>query len=235
MKTIGLIGGLSWESTADYYKYLNTFVKEKLGGLHSAKCLLHSFDFEEIVTLQKNAEWDKATNCMTDAAQKLENGGADVILICTNTMHKMAEEVEASVQIPLIHIADATAKKIKQQGLKTVGLLGTKFTMEQNFYKERLNAHGIEVVIPNEDDRQTIHNVIFDELCKGMIKESSKAAYLQIMSKLQEKGAEGIILGCTEIPLLIKQADSDIPLFDTTCIHAEAAVEFALQEEKVQV
>ncbi|WP_028400144.1 aspartate/glutamate racemase family protein [Ectobacillus panaciterrae] len=232
MKTIGLIGGLSWESTTDYYRYINTFVKEELGGLHSAKCLLYSFDFEEIVELQHNGEWEKATQCMIDAAKTLENGGADVIVICTNTMHKMAREVEEAVGIPLIHIADATAVKIKEQNLKSVGLLGTNFTMEQDFYKERLAQHGIDVIIPDEEDRQTVHSVIFNELCKGEFKQESREAYLQVMNRLQEKGAEGVILGCTEIPLLVKQTDTEIPLFDTALLHAVAAAEFALERRK---
>jgi aspartate racemase len=228
MKKIGLIGGLSWESTTEYYRYINIFVKEQLGGLHSATCLLYSFDFAEMVELQNKGEWEKATHCMIDAAKTLESGGADVIVICTNTMHKMAEEIEAAVTIPLIHIADATALEIKQQHLKSVGLLGTNFTMEQNFYKKRVNQHGIKVITPDESDRQLIHDIIYQELCQGICKESSKETYLHIINRLQDRGAEGIILGCTEIPLLVKQVDTAVPLFNTTLIHSEIAVDFAL-------
>lgn len=235
MKTIGLIGGLSWESTADYYRYINTYVKKDLGGLHSSKCLLYSFDFEEIVNLQQSGKWNEATSCMVDAAKTLENGGADVIIICTNTMHKMADEVQESVTIPLIHIADATAAKVKEQGLKTVGLLGTNYTMTQDFYKERLAKHGIDVIIPSEEDRKFIHDVIFNELCKGEYKSESREGYLQVINRLYQQGAEGVVLGCTEIPLLIKQTDTTIPLFDTTLIHAEAAAKFALENSKEEM
>lgn len=235
MKTIGLIGGLSWESTADYYRYINTYVKKDLGGLHSSKCLLYSFDFEEIVNLQQSGKWNEATSCMVDAAKTLENGGADVIIICTNTMHKMADEVQESVTIPLIHIADATAAKVKEQGLKTVGLLGTNYTMTQDFYKERLAKHGIDVIIPSEEDRMFIHDVIFNELCKGEYKPESREGYIQIINRLHGQGAEGVVLGCTEIPLLIKQTDTTISLFDTTLIHAEAAANFALENSKEEM
>lgn len=235
MKTIGLIGGLSWESTADYYRYINTYVKEELGGLHSSKCLLYSFDFEEIVNLQQSGNWKKATSCMVDAAKTLENGGADVLIICTNTMHKMAGKVQESVTIPIIHIADAAAEKVKEQGLKTVGLLGTNYTMTQDFYKERLAKHGIDVIIPSEEDRKFIHDVIFNELCKGEYKSESREGYLQVINRLYQQGAEGVVLGCTEIPLLIKQTDTTIPLFDTTLIHAEAAVKFALENSKEEM
>lgn len=235
MKTIGLIGGLSWESTADYYRYINTYVKKELGGLHSSKCLLYSFDFEEIVNLQQSGKWNEATNCMVDAAKTLENGGADVIIICTNTMHKMADEVQEAITIPLIHIADATATKVKEQGLKTVGLLGTNYTMTQDFYKERLAKHGIDVIIPSKEDRMFIHDVIFNELCKGEYKPESREGYIQIINRLHGQGAEGVVLGCTEIPLLIMQMDTTIPLFDTTLIHAEAAAKFALANSKEEV
>lgn len=231
MKTIGLIGGLSWESTADYYKYINTFVKEKFGALHSARCLLYSFDFEEIVRLQRTGQWEQATEQMIQAAKTLENGGADVVLICTNTMHKMAPDVQRALSIPLIHIADATGRQITQQKLKKVGLLGTKFTMEHDFYKEVLQQqHGVEAIVPSEEEREVVHQIIFEELCKGEILPSSKEKYLTIIDKLIAKGAEGIILGCTEIPLLIKQADVSIPIFDTTYIHAKEAVAFATEE-----
>lgn len=229
MKTLGLIGGLSWESSTEYYRYINTFVKEELGGLNSAKCLMHSFNFAEIVEMQHNGEWEKATQAMVDAAKKLEGGGADAIVICTNTMHKMAEDLEKNVVIPLIHIADATAAKIKEQGLDAVGLLGTNFTMEQDFYKERLKKHGIDVVVPDGEDRKIVHNVIYEELCQGVVKESSKKAYLEILSRLADKGAQGVVLGCTEIPLLINQNDTSMPLFDTTYLHSKAAAEFAMK------
>lgn len=230
MKTIGLIGGLSWESTADYYRYINTFVKEQMGGLHSAKSLLYSFDFEEIVALQKAGHWDEATVLMINAAKTLEAGGADIVIICTNTMHKMAKEVQAAITIPLLHIADVTGYEIKKATLKKVGLLGTMFTMEQSFYKEALLQQEIETIIPDKEDREAVHQIIFDELCKGIILPESKAIYLRIIDKLQAQGAEGIILGCTEIPLLIKQEDSSIPLFDTTFLHAQAAVSSALDK-----
>jgi len=233
MKTIGLIGGLSWESTSEYYSYINRFVKEKLGGLHSAKCLLHSFDFQEMVDLQHNGDWDQATNHMINAAKTLENGGADMIVICTNTMHKMAPEIINEVKIPLLHIVDAVAEKINEQGMRKVGLLGTKFTMEQPFYKEYLSKHGIEVVIPNEEDRKIVHDVIYNELCKGDFKEASKDKYIQIINRLYKQGAEGIILGCTEIPLLVKQEDTFVPLFDSTLLHAKAAVDFAFRNSSI--
>ncbi|MEH7085482.1 aspartate/glutamate racemase family protein [Neobacillus drentensis] len=229
MKTIGLIGGLSWESTSEYYSYINRFVKEKLGGLHSAKCLLHSFDFQEMVDLQHKGDWDQATNQMIHAAKTLENGGADMIVICTNTMHKMAPEVKNEVKIPLLHIVDAVAEKINEQSMTKVGLLGTKFTMEQPFYKEYLSKHGIEVIIPNEEDRKIVHDVIYNELCKGDFKEASKDKYIQIINRLYKQGAEGIILGCTEIPLLVKQEDTFVPLFDSTLLHAKSAVDFAFK------
>lgn len=233
MKTIGLIGGLSWESTADYYRYINTFVKEQMGGLHSAKSLLYSFDFEEIVALQKAGHWEEATVLMINAAKTLEAGGADIIIICTNTMHKMASDVQAAISIPLLHIADVTGNEIKKAALKKVGLLGTMFTMEHSFYKEALLQQEIETIIPDKEDREAVHQIIFEELCKGIILPESKDIYLRIIDKLQAQGAEGIILGCTEIPLLIKQEDSSIPLFDTTFLHAKAAVSYVLDKHFV--
>ncbi|WP_445489977.1 aspartate/glutamate racemase family protein [Niallia sp. 03133] len=229
MKTIGLIGGLSWESTVDYYRLINTLIKEKLGGLHSAKCQMYSFDFEEIVALQKSGNWEKATELMVNAAKTLENSGADLVLICTNTMHKMAPEVQEALSVPLIHIAEATAKSINGKGLKKVGLLGTKFTMEHDFYKDILSKNGISTVIPEEKDRQIVHDVIFNELCKGKFHSDSKEKYKDIINKLIAQGAEGIILGCTEIPLLITEKDTDIPLFNTTYLHAKEAVATALE------
>ena len=231
MKTIGLIGGMSWRSTAEYYSIINEQVEKKLGKLHSAKIILFSVDFEEIEQLQHQARWDEATEIMIDAAQRIERGGADFALICTNTMHKMAEEVETNISIPLLHIADATAKEIKSQGLTKVGLLGTKFIMEQDFYQERLLKHGIEVMIPEQADRETVHQIIYAELVLGKIKGSSRQNYKMIISELVANGAEGVILGCTEIPLLIQRRDSVVPLFDTTRIHALAATELALSEK----
>lgn len=230
MKTIGLIGGLSWESTSVYYSYINRYVQNELGGIHSAKCLVYSFDFEEIAALQRAGDWELATEKMIEAAQVLEKGGADLIAICTNTMHLMAKEVQAAINVPLVHIVDCVVEEIQAHNLKKVGLLGTSFTMEQPFYKELLNKNGIEVIIPNEEDRQTIHDVIFGELCRGINEQSSKDAYLQIIDQLVADGAEGIILGCTEIPLLIQQNDTSIPLFDTTSIHASKLAAKALIE-----
>ena len=230
MKTIGLIGGMSWESSLEYYRIINELVKEKLGGLHSAKSLMYSLDFDEIEKLQHQGKWDKLTSVMIKAAQNLEKGGADFVLICTNTMHKMADDVQDNINIPLLHLVDTTADKIKQNRLKKVGLLGTNFTMEEDFYKGRLmNKYGLDVIIPNEKDRKIIHQVIYQELCLGNIKKSSKDRYIEIINKLIESGAEAVILGCTEIPLLIRQEDVKVPLYDTTAIHAEAAVEYSLK------
>jgi len=231
MKTIGLIGGMSWESTAEYYRIINEAVKERLGGFHSAKIVMYSVDFKEIRELQLEAGWDEATNLMIDAARRVERGGADFVLICTNTMHKMAEEVEASISIPLLHIADVTAERIISSGLKKVGLLGSAFTMEQDFYKGRLiDKYGLEVVIPSQIKRQVVDNIIFNELCLGEIKDSSREQIKTIMGNLVDDGARGIILGCTELPSLIKQKDCSVPLFDTTAIHAKAAVDYAFRD-----
>jgi aspartate racemase len=229
MKTIGLIGGMSWESSIEYYRIINETVRARLGGLHSAKSVMYSVDFAEIEALQHQGKWDEATDLMIDAAQRIQRGGADFVIICTNTMHKMADEVQNHIQIPLLHIADATAEKIKAHGLKKIGLLGTRFTMEEDFYRGRLTEkQGLEVIIPTERERDIVHRVIFDELCLGEIREPSKEQYISIMDHLVRDGAEGIILGCTEISLLIQEEDSQIPLFDTTEIHAIAAVEYAL-------
>jgi aspartate racemase len=229
MKTIGLIGGMSWESSCEYYRIINETIKDRLGGLHSAKITMISVDFAEIEVLQREGRWDETARILIAAAQSVERGGGDFVVICTNTMHKVAEDVQEQVQIPLLHIADATAERIKSQGLNKVGLLGTKFTMEESFYKDRLiERHGLEIVIPTEPEREVVHRVIYDELCLGEIKGASKERYIQIMEHLVEEGAEGIILGCTEIGLLVGQEDSPVPLFDTTQIHAEAAVEYAL-------
>ena len=229
MKTIGMIGGMSWESSIEYYRIINETVKEKLGGLHSAVSLMYSVDFAEIEALQHAGRWDEATQTMIEAAQRVEAGGADFVIICTNTMHKMADEVEAAINIPLLHIADATAEVIKTRGLRVIGLLGTKFTMEGDFYRGRLvEKHKLDVLIPEAGDREVVHRVIYDELVLGQIKSESREAYKQIIEKLIAAGAQGIILGCTEIGLLVKDEDSRVPLFDTTHIHAVAAVEYAL-------
>lgn len=229
MKTIGLIGGMSWESSAVYYQLINQKAKEILGGTHSARSIMYSVEFNEVEQLQHQGKWEKLTEIMIDAAQKVEKGGADFIVICTNTMHKMVPEISANISIPILHIADATAEKIKEKGIKKIGLLGTNFTMTQDFYKGKLEKdHHLEVIIPNETDRQIIHSIIYQELILGNIKEESRQKYVAIIKKMQSDGAEGVILGCTEIPLLIQQKDSPIPVFDTTKIHAEKAVEFAL-------
>ncbi len=234
MKTIGLIGGMSWESSLEYYRIINETVKEKLGGFHSAKIIMYSLDFEEVEKLQHQGKWDEATELMIDAALRIEKAGADFIVICTNTMHKMAEEVQKRINTPLLHIVDATAEKIKDRGLRKVGLLGTRFTMEEDFYKGRLlRKHGIEVIIPEEEGRRIIHDILYKELCLGKIKKLSKDKFKEIIEDLEAEGSEGIILGCTEIPLLIDQEDFEIPLFDTTRIHAKKAVEYALGEYKI--
>lgn len=230
MKTIGLIGGMSWESSLEYYKIINETVKNRLGGLYSAKCIMHSFNFQEIEELQHKGDWEELTKRMIEAAKGLKKAGAEVILICTNTMHKMANEVEEGVGLPLLHIADATAEVIKQRRIKKVALLGTKFTMEKDFYKKRLkDKHQIEVIVPQEDSKDIVHNVIYDELCCGIVKESSKEKFKNIIRELANQGAEGVILGCTEIPLLIKDSDVEIDVFNTTEIHAIAAVDYVLE------
>jgi len=229
MKVIGLIGGMSWESSSEYYRIINRLISQKLGGLNSAECLLYSFNFAEIEKLMLSGDWEKIAKLVSEVAKRLEKGGADCILICTNTIHKLAEEIQGEISIPLIHIADATAEQVKLRGLKTVGLLGTRFTMEEDFYSTRLERDfGINVIVPEKADRDIIDRVIFGELVLGEIKSESKAEYIRIMEELVIRGAQGIILGCTEIPLLIKQEDINVPIFDTTQIHATAAVEFAL-------
>ena len=229
MKTIGLLGGMSWESTALYYKLINEGVKEKLGGLHSAKIAMVSVDFQEIEALQDSGQWERAGEILADAAQQIEAAGADFLLICTNTMHKVAPQIENVIGIPLLHLADATARRVKSEGIESVGLLGTRFTMEQDFYRGRLiDKHGLHVVVPSPTDREIVHRVIFDELCRGVVKGESRNAYLEIMKKMRRDGAEAIIEGCTEIVMLVQQHHTDIPLFDTTAIHAEAAVAEAL-------
>ncbi|MCB1666190.1 MAG: aspartate/glutamate racemase family protein [Pseudomonadales bacterium] len=228
MKTIGLLGGMSWESTQSYYRALNEGVKAALGGLHSAKIVMVSVDFAEIEALQHAGRWDETAVILGDAAVAVESAGADFLLICTNTMHKVAQQVQAQIGIPLLHIADATADVLEAHGIARVGLLGTRFTMEEAFYRERLEARGIEVLIPEQAERDLVHRVIYEELCLGRIEQASKSAYLDIVQALARKGAQGVILGCTEIALLIQQADTEVPLFDTTAIHARSAVEWAL-------
>lgn len=230
MKTIGLIGGMSWESSLVYYRILNETVKARLGGLHSAQCLLYSVDFAEIEALQKQERWEEATRVMIAAGQRLEAGGADFVVIATNTMHRMADEMQAALRIPILHIADATAQAVRAQGLERVGLLGTRYTMEQDFYRGRLEKlHGLQVLIPEALDRQVVHNVIYAELVLGKILPASRELFRQIIAELAGRGAQGVILGCTEIGLLVHPEDSPVPLFDTTEIHARAAVELALE------
>lgn len=230
MKTIGLIGGMSWESSALYYQIINRGVQQKLGGVHSAKSLLYSVDFNEIAILQKEEKWDKLGELMIEAAQKLEKGGADFIVLCTNTMHKLSDEIEKNISIPLLHIVDATAEEIVKCNIKKIGLLGTSFTMEQSFFKDRLlSKHQIETIIPDEKQRASIHQIIYGELVKGIINNDSRNVFLQIITDLIDNGAEGIILGCTEIELLITNEFTAAKLFKTAEIHAKKAVEFALK------
>ena len=230
MKTIGLIGGMSWESTVSYYQAINKGINEQLGGLHSAKLVLYSVDFAEIERHQHQGEWDKAATILINAASALEQAGADAVLICTNTMHKVAEKVEAAITIPLIHIADSTAHTLQQNHVTTVGLLGTRFTMEEDFYKQRLEDNfNINVLTPSKPHRDLIHNVIYEQLCKGVICEASREAYIEVIELLGAQGAQAVILGCTEIALLVNQSHTTMPLYDTTTIHANAAINFALQ------
>lgn len=229
MHTIGLIGGMSWESTIPYYRIINETVKAELGGLHSAKIVLFSVDFHEIEVLQRRGDWDRAGQILANAAKALQAAGAEVLVLCTNTMHKVADQIASAVTIPLLHIADATGTEIRNAGLKSVGLLGTRFTMEQAFYGERLRQQfGLSVVTPNANDRALVHSVIYEELCLGRIEPASRAAYRDIIQRLVDAGAEAIILGCTEISLLIDPADASVPVFDTTAIHARAAALYAL-------
>ncbi|MDE5414346.1 aspartate/glutamate racemase family protein [Alkalihalobacterium chitinilyticum] len=230
MKTIGLIGGMSWESSSEYYRIINEEVKKQLGGLHSAKCLLYSVDFDEIERYQAKGDWETAGKMLGEVALSLEKAGAAFIVICTNTMHKVIDYIEEKIQIPVLHIAEATANQIQKSNIKTVGLLGTKYTMEQDFYKSRIETNGIKVIIPDQEERNIVNQVIYEELCLGDIRKSSKDYYQKVMESLVDKGAEGIILGCTEIGLLVKQEDSKVPLFDTTVIHAIEAVNMALRK-----
>ena len=229
LKTIGLIGGMSWESTVPYYRHINEVVKQQLGGLHSAKLILYSVDFHEIEQLQRAGDWAGAGEVMAKAARSLELAGADFLVLCTNTMHKVAGAIEAAVTTPLLHIADPTALEIKRAGLSCVGLLGTRFTMEQDFYRARLERqHGLQVMTPNSADRDTVHRIIYEELCLGKIEPASRLEYRRIMAALKAQGAQAIILGCTEITLLVDASDADLPLFDTTHLHAQAAALWAL-------
>lgn len=231
MKTIGLLGGMSWESTSTYYRLLNEGIKTRLGGLHSARLCLYSVDFAEIEELQHRGDWTATATILSAAAQQVQAGAAEFLLICTNTMHKVADEIASNIDIPLLHIADATAEKLKADGVKCVGLLGTRFTMEQDFYKGRLQErHGISVLVPEEADRDTVHRVIYDELCLGKVEDTSRQFFLQTMKSLIDRGADAVILGCTEIAMLVKPTDTDISLYDTTEIHCQAAVNYALDD-----
>ncbi len=231
MKTIGLLGGMSWESTETYYRAINETIREKLGGLHSAKIVLYSVDFHEIEQLQQAGTWDEAGDALGHAARSLQGAGAEFIVLCTNTMHRVADEIERHVSIPLLHIADATAREIKGMGITRVGLLGTRYTMEQDFYRGRMARHGLEVITPNQKDRETVHRVIYDELCLGLIRKESGDHYRRIIEGLAHRKIGGVILGCTEISLLVKPEDSPVPLFDTTRIHARQAAAWSLQED----
>ena len=228
MKTVGLIGGMSWESTITYYQLLNEGVKAALGGLHSAKILLYSVDFYEIEALMSRGEWEQAAELLGGVAARLEAAGADMVLICTNTLHKVAPQVQSRIRVPLVHIADAAAEELVANGITRVGLLGTKYTMTQEFYRDKLTARGIDVLIPEREDIDLVNHVIFDELCLGVVKEDSKAAYLRVIAQLQARGAQGILLGCTELGLIVSPADVPLPLFDTTVIHANKALALAL-------
>ncbi|KKA44350.1 MULTISPECIES: aspartate/glutamate racemase family protein [Salinivibrio] len=231
MKTIGLLGGMSWESTVSYYTAINHGIKERLGGLNSAKICMYSVNFAEIEELQHKGLWDKTAQILSDAAVSIEAGGADFLLICTNTMHKVAPQIESHISIPILHIADATAETLILHGIRKVGLLGTRFTMDQDFYKKRItDKYGISVVVPSSEDKNTIHNIIYEELCQGIITEQSRDAYLKVIDKLKHEGAEAVILGCTEIALLVQQKHTNVPLFDTTAIHANAAILRSLGE-----
>ena len=230
MKTIGLIGGMSWESTVTYYQILNETVKQRLGGLHSAKILLYSVDFDEIEKYQSSGEWEKSAEVLSQAAMNLEKAGADFIVICTNTMHKVAPKIQSHISIPIIHIAEATADELIKRGISRVALLGTKYTMTQDFYKDKLLKAGIDVVIPDSTGIETVNDIIYKELCLGIISEESKKKYLEIIDRLAEQGAQGVILGCTDIGLLIQQTDTSLPVFDTTQIHAIKAAELSIED-----
>ncbi len=228
MKTLGLIGGMSWESTVPYYRFINEAIKARLGGLHSARLVLYSVDFEQIARLQHAGDWDAAGNVLADAAQRLERAGAEALVICTNTMHKVAPAIEAKVRIPVLHVVDAVATEIRAAGFRKVGLLGTRFTMEQPFYAQYLARHGLATLVPEQADRDLVHRVVYEELCLGKIVDASREAYRRIMAKLVTQGAEAIILGCTEISMLVGAQDASVPLFDTTAIHARKAAEWSV-------
>ncbi len=229
MKLIGMLGGMSWESTAEYYRLANELTRQRSGGLHSARCLLHSVDFAEVEQMQAEGRWPDAGALLAEAARGLEAGGAQLLLICTNTMHKVADEVQAAVTIPLVHLGDATANAVRAGGVTTVGLLATAYTMEQDFYRARLESHGLEVLVPDESDRAEVHRIIYEELCLGVVRERSRRTYVEVIERLVAAGAQGVILGCTEIELLIGAADSPAPVFPTTRIHVEAALALALE------
>lgn len=229
MKRIGLLGGMSWESTVTYYQMINEAVKRRLGGLHSAELVLYSVDFAEIEKCQAEGDWERSGEILSEAAAALERAGAEIILICTNTMHKVAPQIQANIQVPLVHIAEATADELNRRGIRRAALLGTKYTMTQDFYKAKLVDAGIEVLVPDEADMETVNDVIYQELCLGEIRAESKEKFLAIIRRLESQGAEGVILGCTEIGLLVKQEDVELPVFDTTLIHGEKAVEMALE------
>ncbi len=229
-KTIGMLGGMSWESSAEYYKLTNGLVRERLGGLHSARCILSSVDFADIERLQVTGDWKQAGSLLSDAARGLEAAGADLLLLCTNTMHKVADQIQGAITIPLLHLADATARAVQRAQLTTVGLLGTAFTMEQAFYRDRLAGFGLTVIVPDAADRQSVHRIIYDELCLGVVTAESRALFRDVISRLIENGCQGVVLGCTEIELLISQADSQVPVFPTTRLHVEAAVDAAFAE-----
>ncbi|EQD82249.1 aspartate racemase [Saccharopolyspora erythraea NRRL 2338] len=228
VRTIGMLGGMSWESSAHYYRLANELVAERLGGLHSVRCLLLSVDFAEIEALQAGGRWDEAGALLVRAAKQIETAGADLLVLCTNTMHKVADQIEAAIEIPLLHLADTTATAVTAAGLQVVGLLGTAFTMEQDFYRDRLSGHRLTVLVPEREDRALVHSVIYDELCRGIVSETSRAAYRRVIDRLVAAGAQGVVLGCTEIELLISQEDSPVPVFPTTRLHVEAAVDKAL-------
>ena len=228
MRTIGLLGGMSWESSAEYYRLLNELVRERLGGLHSARCVLVSVDFAEVEELQVAGEWERAGVLLAEAAVSLQRAGAELVLLCTNTMHRVADQVEAALDVPFLHLADATARSVRRAGVGTVGLLGTAFTMEQDFYRGRLESHGLRVLVPDAEDRAEVHRVIYEELCLGVLEDTSRSRYRAVIGRLVERGARGVILGCTEIELLVGPDDSPVPVFPTTRLHVEAAVERAL-------
>jgi aspartate racemase len=229
MKTLGLLGGMSWESTSEYYRLINKEIQDKLGGLHSASCIIHSFNFAEIALLQQKGDWKALEKMLISAAIKLEEAGAEAVVLCTNTMHKLAGAIESSINVPFIHIADAAAEAIQKHNLQTVGLTGTSFTMQETFYSARLKTYGIQTIVPSEQDQHILHNIIFEELCLGVLKESSKEACLDIFRTMENSGAQGIILGCTELPLLLQPEDTHLILFDTTRLHSKKAAAFSLR------